>query len=104
MEGGALALLLVLGAVGIAAGQQVCPQWEVPAGPPTLCPSAALLLCPACMQAPVCNSYISKGLMQPASGVLNDVILVNDAFEAGDASVTLDVSFRRVGALEVRPG
>jgi hypothetical protein len=93
-----------------------------------------------------CRSYTSKGLIQPATGSLQDVVVVQasaaalppqpvpapsaqrcplppthclpassadqpcapfscclqDAFVVADASITLDVSHRRVGALKVR--
>ncbi|EFN53847.1 hypothetical protein CHLNCDRAFT_135933 [Chlorella variabilis] len=44
--------------------------------------------------APGCRTYTSKGLIQPAIGSLQDVVV--DAFVAQDASATLDVSHRRI--------
>ncbi|KAL4418698.1 hypothetical protein ABPG77_008712 [Micractinium sp. CCAP 211/92] len=48
-----------------------------------------------------CRTYTSKGLIQPAIGSLQDVIVVQDAFVVSAASVSLDVSHRRVGALKI---
>lgn len=103
-------LLLVLGATAVSlVAAQV--QWQV--APPLACCSPccpqplALPLHPLpstpskLQQDPVCHSYISKGLIQPGTGSLHDVIIVTDAFVVGDVTVSLDVSHPRVGALEV---
>lgn len=64
-----------------------------------LCALGALAV--AAAQAPACHTYSSKGLLKPATERLHDVILVPDAVVVGDASVTLDLSHRRIGALEI---
>ncbi|KAL4440611.1 hypothetical protein ABPG75_003612 [Micractinium tetrahymenae] len=48
-----------------------------------------------------CRTYTSKGLIQPATGSLQDVIVVQDAFVVSTSSVSLDVSHRRIGALKI---
>ncbi|PRW05765.1 neuroendocrine convertase 1 [Chlorella sorokiniana] len=65
------------------------------------------LLAAAAVQAaagPACHTYTSKGLIQPAIGSLQDVIVVQDSYIVNDASVTLDVAHRRIGALKISLG
>ncbi|KAI3431273.1 hypothetical protein D9Q98_004334 [Chlorella vulgaris] len=51
-----------------------------------------------------CRSYTSKGLIQPAIGSLQDSVVVQDAFDVKEMSVTLDVGHRRIGALKITLG
>lgn len=52
-------------------------------------------------QQPACREYYSKGRRAPATVSLSDVITVPEAFPLSEASVVLDVSHRRIGALVV---
>ena len=53
------------------------------------------------MQAPECRTYTSKGRLTPSTVSLTDPIFVGEAFNVGDVSVLLDISHRRIGALQV---
>jgi len=48
-----------------------------------------------------CHEYYSKGIRAPAVDSVTDTIVVPDSFPVGEATVTLDLSHRRIGALVV---
>lgn len=68
------------------------------------CPGWGADYPPCALQAPVCHTYSSKGQLRPTTGSIVDTIYVGETFNAEGASVLLDVSHRRVGALQVGGG
>lgn len=49
-----------------------------------------------------CTRYTSKGSITPVSPEINDAIIINDPFLVGSASVNINLTHRRIGALEIK--
>ena len=98
-----LAFTAALALSSVAA--QVCPLICLPlVRTAEACPliTGHRLLMQGSPSTPACHTYTSAGLITPAVGSLQDVIVVQDAFPVGAApTVAMDVSHPRIGALKI---